>query len=250
MFVAATSRCFMEMPLDAALQRLVDLEYTNVEVMIHENGGHIQTLSGIGRLRTHGPDLPPDPSADRGRLQHRHRGPRGPLLRPIRRLLQAVQGDQGGDRGRSGGRTGNAFQRRSRAAEGHDGHRVGRRRPHRPVDRGGQHDPEPRHGRGALRRRQGTRPDARPQPLHLRPPRRRSVRAGDEIRLPRAAARHREAATPGPRGPGRSRVRPPGQPTEQGPLRPGPVRRHHRRCPTSTSWPRCARMRLLLESLI
>lgn len=32
----------MEMPLDAALQRLVDLEYTNVEVMIHENGGHLK----------------------------------------------------------------------------------------------------------------------------------------------------------------------------------------------------------------
>jgi sugar phosphate isomerase/epimerase len=40
--VAATSRCFAELPLDAALQRLVDLEYTNVEIVIHETGGHIK----------------------------------------------------------------------------------------------------------------------------------------------------------------------------------------------------------------
>lgn len=42
MFVAATSRCFADLPFDAALQRLVDLEYTNVEIMIHETGGHIK----------------------------------------------------------------------------------------------------------------------------------------------------------------------------------------------------------------
>ncbi len=42
MFVAASSRCFADLPLDAALERLVDLEFTAVELMIHENGGHIK----------------------------------------------------------------------------------------------------------------------------------------------------------------------------------------------------------------
>ncbi len=42
MFVAATSRCFSDLPLDAAMQRLVDLEYTCVEIMLHESGGHIK----------------------------------------------------------------------------------------------------------------------------------------------------------------------------------------------------------------
>lgn len=42
MFVAATTRCFPDLTLDAALQRLVDLEYTTVEVMIHEDGGHLK----------------------------------------------------------------------------------------------------------------------------------------------------------------------------------------------------------------
>ncbi|NUQ63822.1 MAG: sugar phosphate isomerase/epimerase [Pirellulales bacterium] len=42
MFVAATSRCFQELPLDEALQRLVDLEYSHVEIMIHESGGHLR----------------------------------------------------------------------------------------------------------------------------------------------------------------------------------------------------------------
>ena len=42
MLVAATSRCFQELPLEDALQRLTDLEYTNVELMIHESGGHMR----------------------------------------------------------------------------------------------------------------------------------------------------------------------------------------------------------------
>jgi sugar phosphate isomerase/epimerase len=41
-FVAATSRCFADLPLDTALQRLVDLEYTCVEIVIHETGGHLK----------------------------------------------------------------------------------------------------------------------------------------------------------------------------------------------------------------
>jgi sugar phosphate isomerase/epimerase len=39
-FVAASSRCFSHLPLDAALAQLVDLEYTAVEIMVHETGGH------------------------------------------------------------------------------------------------------------------------------------------------------------------------------------------------------------------
>lgn len=42
MFVAATTRCFADLPLDEALQRLVDLEYSYVEIMIHETGGHMK----------------------------------------------------------------------------------------------------------------------------------------------------------------------------------------------------------------
>lgn len=42
MFVAASTRCFSELPFDEALQRLVDLEYTNVEITIHEKDGHLR----------------------------------------------------------------------------------------------------------------------------------------------------------------------------------------------------------------
>jgi sugar phosphate isomerase/epimerase len=41
-FVAATSRCVPDLPLDAVLRQLVDLEYTNVEIMVHETGGHLK----------------------------------------------------------------------------------------------------------------------------------------------------------------------------------------------------------------
>jgi sugar phosphate isomerase/epimerase len=41
-FVAASSRCFPDLPLDAALLQLVELEYSSVEIMIHETGGHLK----------------------------------------------------------------------------------------------------------------------------------------------------------------------------------------------------------------
>lgn len=42
MFVAATSRCFADLTLDAALRQLADLEYSSVEIMVHESGGHMK----------------------------------------------------------------------------------------------------------------------------------------------------------------------------------------------------------------
>lgn len=38
MFVAASTECFATLPLKDALERLADLEYTSVEIAIHENG--------------------------------------------------------------------------------------------------------------------------------------------------------------------------------------------------------------------
>ena len=115
----------------------------------------------------------------------------------------------------------------------------------------GPDDPGPRHGRGALRQRQGAGPDARPEPLHLRPPR------------PAAASSRSSStsATSGSATPARTefQVRV-GQgeveygrlvtPTEQGPLRPGPVRRHGRPCEGVDHDAEMRKMRLLLESLL
>ncbi len=42
MFVAASSECFPNLSLDGVLERLVDLEYTALEVAIHERGGQLQ----------------------------------------------------------------------------------------------------------------------------------------------------------------------------------------------------------------
>jgi len=41
-FVAASTNCFPNLPLDAALGRLVDLEYTCVEIVVHESQGHLK----------------------------------------------------------------------------------------------------------------------------------------------------------------------------------------------------------------
>ena len=42
MFVAASSECFPELSLDGVLQRLVDLEFTSVEIAIHEHGNQLK----------------------------------------------------------------------------------------------------------------------------------------------------------------------------------------------------------------
>ncbi len=50
MFVAASSECFGSLSLDGVLQRLVDLEYTNIEVAIHENGGQLKPSELLANL--------------------------------------------------------------------------------------------------------------------------------------------------------------------------------------------------------
>lgn len=42
MFVAASSECFPNLSLDGVLNRLVDLEYTAVEIALHEQDGPVK----------------------------------------------------------------------------------------------------------------------------------------------------------------------------------------------------------------
>lgn len=49
-FVAASSRCFSNLPLDQALRQLVDLEYSYVELMVHEADGHLKPSQVALRL--------------------------------------------------------------------------------------------------------------------------------------------------------------------------------------------------------
>ena len=47
MFVAASTRCFPDLPLSAALLQLVELEYSSVEILIHETDGHMKPSSVV-----------------------------------------------------------------------------------------------------------------------------------------------------------------------------------------------------------
>jgi sugar phosphate isomerase/epimerase len=49
-FVAASSECFPNLSLDGVLERLVDLEYTALEVAIHERGGPLQPSQVLADL--------------------------------------------------------------------------------------------------------------------------------------------------------------------------------------------------------
>lgn len=42
MFVAASTECFPDLPLDTAMERLADLEYTRIEVGIRESGNQLK----------------------------------------------------------------------------------------------------------------------------------------------------------------------------------------------------------------
>ena len=42
MFVAATTTCFRDLPLDQTLEKLADLEFTNVELMFHESESQLK----------------------------------------------------------------------------------------------------------------------------------------------------------------------------------------------------------------
>ena len=50
MFVAASSRCFCDLPLDAAMLQLLELEYSCVEIMVHETGGHLKPSDVLADL--------------------------------------------------------------------------------------------------------------------------------------------------------------------------------------------------------
>lgn len=50
MFVAASTECFASLPLDAALERLVDLEYNRVEIAIVERGNQLKPSEVLADL--------------------------------------------------------------------------------------------------------------------------------------------------------------------------------------------------------
>lgn len=50
MFVSASSECFPDLSLDGVLHRLHDLEYTNLEIAIHENGGQLKPSAVLADL--------------------------------------------------------------------------------------------------------------------------------------------------------------------------------------------------------
>lgn len=50
MFVAASTECFASLPLDAAMQRLVDLEFTNIEIVVSNAIEHLRPAEILADL--------------------------------------------------------------------------------------------------------------------------------------------------------------------------------------------------------
>lgn len=51
MFVAATTQCFPDRPLDSAIEKLADLEFSHIEIDIHEDSQHIKPSEVVSNPR-------------------------------------------------------------------------------------------------------------------------------------------------------------------------------------------------------
>ncbi len=51
MFVAATTQCFPDRPLDQAIEKLADLEFSHIEIGIHESGNHLKPSDVVADVR-------------------------------------------------------------------------------------------------------------------------------------------------------------------------------------------------------
>ena len=49
-FVAATTQCFPDRPLDAAIEKLADLEFSHIEIGIHESSQHLKPSDVVADL--------------------------------------------------------------------------------------------------------------------------------------------------------------------------------------------------------
>lgn len=51
MFVAATTQCYPHFSLDQAIEKLADLEFSHIEIGIHESGSHLKPSEVVADLR-------------------------------------------------------------------------------------------------------------------------------------------------------------------------------------------------------
>lgn len=51
MFVAATTQCYPERPLEKAIEKLGDLEFSHIEIGIHESGNHLKPSDVVNDIR-------------------------------------------------------------------------------------------------------------------------------------------------------------------------------------------------------
>ena len=228
MFVAATSRCFPELPLEAALHRLVDLEYSYVELMLHETDGHIkpsEILADLDRAvmlcrQTHRMTV----AAFSVELDTPDEGLYYRQFAAICKLAKATKVVTLTVRSSELGTPFNAEIERLRAMVAiatNESVRVGLLTESRPHDAGS------RHGRRLLRQREGLGITLDPSHYIFGP------QAGANYEPLMKHVYHirlrdtNKSSLASPRGPGRSRIRPVGQPTRQSPLRPRAVRRYH-----------------------
>ena len=234
MFVAATTECFLDLSLAAALERLADLEYTSVELAMFEDADQFKPSQIAADVEKAAGHLPQYAAAGRGRLRradHRRQGRRTTSSsRRICRLAKAAKvvtiTVPSAELGTPFNEEVEHLRRLVDIATLH-GVRVGMK------SQIGRLSEDPDTVMRAVRQREGPGPDARSQRLHLRPVPGPQHRQADEVRLSRAAPRHQQKGPPGPRRPGRDRIRPADHAAPEAEVQPGPLREHHAKCPRS-----------------
>ena len=167
-FVTASTECFPGLPLHDALQRLVDLEFTNVEIAISESGPGLKPSEVLAD---------PDKAIAVRRETHRLKpiaysvdieAPGDEYYRQFTACCKLAQANGVVMITVPAAELGTPFNAEIERLREFVPHRRDRRRAGRRQDRGGPHHPGSRHRGRVVRQRQGARHYARPQPLHLR----------------------------------------------------------------------------------
>ena len=250
-FVAASSECFPQLSLDGVLQRLVDLEYNNIEIAIHEHGGQLKPSEVLADLDRHDCQLPRDVSADDLRLQRRYRRPKASCTtsssppaagwpRPPRSSRSRCRPPSWArpSTPRSSACSGWSRSPRATACWSASKTEIGRI----------TQDPDTAVVLCDNVKGLGITLD--PSHYIYGPHAGEQLRPGDEARLQRAAARHEQGQAAGPRRPGPDRVRPPDHAVGARSTTTGRCRSTSREMDDVDHAAEMRKMRLLLESLL
>ena len=113
MFVAASTDCFNNLPYEQAIEKLADLEFSNLEICIDENGPHLRPSDVINDPTQFGLQVGSTRRLTVAGYTLNITHPEPEFYEIFEAIWSGCQVEQSGHLDRQLGRTWHAFQRRS-----------------------------------------------------------------------------------------------------------------------------------------